>query len=259
MKNIIFDVDDTLYNLMEPFEKAHKELMAARTDADCEELFEASRTYSDEAFCMSREGKISEDEEFAYRVQKTYADVGVEVSKEEAKQFEERYRYYQKHIQVPEITKQILDHCKENYRIGILTNGTTKNQGKKLETLGLDHWFNPKTMFISDSIGAAKPDVKAFHTVQKEMKIDPEETWFIGDTFEIDVVGAAAVLMMTSPLLNVSNFISFAFSSPFKILAAILPVCFPNFTKSIPTQATHPNFTCSTSDPKTGIFNLFAF
>ena len=108
MKNIIFDVDDTLYNLMEPFEKAHKELMAARTDADCEELFEASRTYSDEAFCMSREGKISEDEEFAYRVQKTYADVGVEVSKEEAKQFEERYRYYQKHIQVPEITKQIL-------------------------------------------------------------------------------------------------------------------------------------------------------
>ena len=165
MKNIIFDVDDTLYNLMEPFEKAHKELMAARTDADCEELFEASRTYSDEAFCMSREGKISEDEEFAYRVQKTYADVGVEVSKEEAKQF-------------------------ENYRIGILTNGTTKNQGKKLETLGSDHWFNPKTMFISDSIGAAKPDVKAFHTVQKEMKLDPEETWFIGDTFEIDVVGA---------------------------------------------------------------------
>ena len=56
---------------MEPFEKAHKELMAARTDADCEELFEASRTYSDEAFCMSREGRISEDEEFAYRVQKT--------------------------------------------------------------------------------------------------------------------------------------------------------------------------------------------
>ena len=39
---------------MEPFEKAHKELMAARTDADCEELFEASRTYSDEAFCMTK-------------------------------------------------------------------------------------------------------------------------------------------------------------------------------------------------------------
>ncbi|MFR7528726.1 MAG: hypothetical protein ACLUU0_01730 [Anaerostipes hadrus] len=105
MKNIIFDVDDTLYDLMEPFEKAHKELMADRTDADCEGLFKASRTYSDEAFCMSREGKISEDEEFTYRIQKTYADVAVEVSKEEAKQFEERYRYYQKHIHVPDEIK----------------------------------------------------------------------------------------------------------------------------------------------------------
>lgn len=60
---------------MEPFEKAIQRTDGSRTDADCEELFEASRTYSDEAFCMSREGKISEDEEFAYRVQKTYADV----------------------------------------------------------------------------------------------------------------------------------------------------------------------------------------
>lgn len=190
MKNIIFDVDDTLYDLMEPFEKAHKELMADRTDADCEELFKTSRTYSDEAFYMLREGKISKDEEFAYRIQKTYADAAVEVSKEEAKQFEERYRYYQKHIHIPEITKQILDYCKENHNIGILTNGTTKNQGKKLKTLGLDHWLDPNTMFISDSIGATKPDVKAFHTVQKEMNLEPEETWFIGDTFEVDVVGA---------------------------------------------------------------------
>ena len=190
MKNIIFDVDDTLYNLMEPFEKAHQEVMAERTDADCEELFKRSRTYSDEAFYLSREGKISKDEEFGYRIQKTYGDEGVEVSKEEIKKFEECYRYYQKHIHVPELTKEILDYCKENHNIGILTNGTTKNQGKKLETLGLDHWFDPKVMFISDSIGATKPDVKAFHTVQKEMDLNPEETWFIGDTFEVDVVGA---------------------------------------------------------------------
>ena len=88
MKNIIFDVDDTLYDLMEAFEKAHKEFFADKTKEDCEELFKRSRTYSDEAFYMAREGKISHDEEFAYRIQKTYKDSGIEVSKEEAKQFE---------------------------------------------------------------------------------------------------------------------------------------------------------------------------
>lgn len=45
-------------------------------------------------------------------------------------------------------------------------------------------------MFISDVIGYTKPDVKAFETVQEKMKLDPEETWFIGDTFEVDVIGA---------------------------------------------------------------------
>lgn len=190
MKNIIFDVDDTLYDLMEPFQKAHEELMSDRTNADCEELFKASRTYSDEAFYMAREGKISSDEEFIYRIKKTYQDVGVNVSKEEAKKFEERYRYYQNHIHVPETTTKILDYCKENHKIGILTNGTAKNQGKKLKTLGLSKWFKEENMFISDNIGATKPDVMAFKAVQESMNLNPEETWFIGDTFEVDVIGA---------------------------------------------------------------------
>ena len=48
MKNIIFDVDDTLYDLMEPFQKAHEELMEERTDAECEELFKASTHAGDD-------------------------------------------------------------------------------------------------------------------------------------------------------------------------------------------------------------------
>lgn len=191
MKNVIFDVDDTLYDLMEAFEKAHKELFADQTDTECEELFKRSRTYSDEAFYMAREGKISHDEEFAYRIQKTYADEGIEVSKEEAKHFEERYRYHQKHIHVPEMIKTLLSECKKQGKtIGILTNGTALYQGKKLETLKLADWFEKDKMFISDVIGFTKPDVRAFQTVQEKMNLDPKETWFVGDTFEVDVVGA---------------------------------------------------------------------
>ena len=96
---------------MEAFDKVHKEFFEDKTKEDCEELFKRSRIYSDEAFYMAREGKISHDDEFAYRIQKTYKDSGIEVSKEEAKQFD-------------------------------------------------------------------------------KMNLIPEETWFVGDTFEVDVVGA---------------------------------------------------------------------
>ena len=96
---IIFDVDDTIYNLMQPFFEAHNEIYGSRTDADCEQLFMASRIYSDEAFYMHERGEITAAEEFAYRIRKTYADVGIQVSDQEAAFFEERYRYYQQHIQ----------------------------------------------------------------------------------------------------------------------------------------------------------------
>lgn len=46
--NLIFDLDDTLYDLMGPFELVHKKLYADKTDADCTELFIKSRDYSDE-------------------------------------------------------------------------------------------------------------------------------------------------------------------------------------------------------------------
>jgi putative hydrolase of the HAD superfamily len=192
MKNIIFDVDDTLYDLMEPFAKAHEEMFASLTkDTECEELFKWSRTYSDEAFYLAAEGKIAKEDEFAYRIIKTYERAGIQVSGEDAKKFEERYRFYQKHLHLPKMTEKILDLCKE-HKIprGLLTNGTSKNQGKKLKVLALERWFDKENMFISEEVGAPKPDVRAFQAVQDSMHLQPKETWFIGDTFEVDVVGA---------------------------------------------------------------------
>lgn len=191
--NIIFDLDDTIYNLMEPFEKTHEEMYADRTDAPCEQLFMASRVYSDEAYYMEEKGLITREEEFAYRIQKTYADVDIEVSMEEAKQFEKRYRYHQKHIHVPEEMVEILDMCKkEGIFIGILTNGKSINQQKKIDALLLERWFPKEKIYISGDIGISKPDKRAFFAVQEGLLLNPEETWFVGDTFEVDVEGAKA-------------------------------------------------------------------
>ena len=191
MVKIIFDLDDTLYDLMEPFQKAHEEVFGDKTDADCEQLFMASRIYSDKAFYLVRDGKMPKKEEFAYRIRKTYQDAGLEPDREETDRFEKRYRYYQKHLHVPEGIRNILDFCvKQNMVIGILTNGTAVNQGKKIKVLGMERWFPKERIFISDEVGATKPDVRAFQAVEKSMGLDPEDTWFVGDTFEVDVDGA---------------------------------------------------------------------
>ena len=40
MKYLIFDLDDTLYDLSEPFRRAHAELFAERLGEDCNENFD---------------------------------------------------------------------------------------------------------------------------------------------------------------------------------------------------------------------------
>lgn len=191
MINIIFDVDDTLYNLMEPFARAHEELFADRTDASSDELFMASRSYSDVAFRLSREGKLPKEDEFAYRIQRTYRDVQIPLTREEAGLFEKRYRYYQNFIHVPPLMEQLLTECKERkLTMGVLTNGTEAAQGKKIKNLRLDRWFAPENIFISDVVGVSKPDARIFEFVGLQLDLHPADTWYIGDSFEMDVIGA---------------------------------------------------------------------
>ena len=54
--NIVFDVDDTMYDLMEPFRMAHERYFADRTMADCAGLFDQSRIYSDVILEQERQG-----------------------------------------------------------------------------------------------------------------------------------------------------------------------------------------------------------
>ena len=44
--NLIFDVDDTMYDLMWPFQKAFEKVLADKTDVGCEAFFSRSRECS---------------------------------------------------------------------------------------------------------------------------------------------------------------------------------------------------------------------
>lgn len=187
----VFDLDDTLYDLMEPFQRAHNELFAVRTEVPCQQLFLSSRRYSDEAFYQWVQGLISKKEEFSYRIRKTYEAVGVTVSEEEIQEFEAKYRAYQKEIHLPDKMISLLEDLK-NKRISmaILSNGKNKDQKKKVESLGITNWISEEKIFISENLLAPKPDVRAFQTVEQKLQLNPEDTWFVGDTYEVDIVGA---------------------------------------------------------------------
>ena len=187
---LIFDLDDTLYDLSEPFRRCHKELFADILGEDCSELFRMSRVYSDEILELEKQGKIPFEDTFYHRIKKTYADAGLDVNRETADQFEEKYRYYQAHITVPEGIKVMLDTCKEaGIPMAILSNGKIKGQGNKIRALDMYRWFTEDKIFISEVTGFIKPDIEVFRYAQEQLNLKPEDIWYVGDTYDADVLG----------------------------------------------------------------------
>lgn len=188
---LIFDLDDTLYDLADPFYKAHKEIFPDYPELDCNQLFLMSRVHADEILHKEREGLIPREETLYLRIQRTYADAGILPEKEVINAFQEQYRYYQKHISLPEEIACLLDRCKElEIPMYILSNGKSIEQRNKIRALGLERWFHEKEIFVTEEIGYLKPHIRAFKGVEEATDAAPENIWYVGDTYAADVIGA---------------------------------------------------------------------
>lgn len=189
--NLIFDLDDTIYNLMGPFQIAHEAVFADKTDVDCGEIFMQSRIVCDDILTKEKAGLIPPEECFYQRIKILYQEYGVEADRETVAEFEKIYRSHQGKIHPFQTVTEILDFCKEKeINMAVLTNGREKNQKNKAASLGLDRWFPNDRIFISGAIGHQKPEPGAFLYVQEKLQLDPKDTWYIGDTYDFDIEGA---------------------------------------------------------------------
>jgi putative hydrolase of the HAD superfamily len=78
-------------------------------------------------------------------------------------------------------------------KLGVVTNGRTDKQRRKLDALGLRDRLG--VVLISEEFGVGKPDESIFCAAAAELAVFPRECMFIGDNPEKDVRGAAAVGM----------------------------------------------------------------
>jgi putative hydrolase of the HAD superfamily len=76
---------------------------------------------------------------------------------------------------------------------GLLTNGPSWMQRRKVELLGLDRELD--AIGISEELGASKPDPAAFAATLELMGAAPDDTVMVGDHLDWDVRGALAAGM----------------------------------------------------------------
>ena len=126
--NVIFDVDETLYNMTQPFERAFKEIWQDKYDIDMYELYTASRIHSDRVFDQVMAGTMTVDGAGVYRMQHAMRDFGFEITEEEALEFQHVYRKHQQHLDISKTMERILNLLKERgVSLAILTNGETNS------------------------------------------------------------------------------------------------------------------------------------
>lgn len=192
MKALIFDVDDTLYDQIQPFERAlERHIEVAREQI--EPLYLSFRRYADEVFEATATGKMSLKDSHIYRMKHALADFGYQVSDATALAIQIDYDYFQGQIELSPVFPEIFSWCQaQGIAMGIITNGPYRHQLRKIRTMGLVNWFELEHVLISGQVGITKPNPAIFQLMEERLGMSGEDICYLGDSFGNDVVGAKA-------------------------------------------------------------------
>jgi HAD superfamily hydrolase (TIGR01549 family) len=101
----------------------------------------------------------------------------------------------------PDPTVQaMLERLSTRYKLAILSNGGAAGQRDKLARADLARHFDPHAIFISDEIGATKPDAAIFEAALAACGCsdDPRAAVMVGDTPMHDLLGARSAGLYTA-------------------------------------------------------------
>ena len=136
-KNIVFDLDDTLYDHQLPFKRSVEKCFPTIDIQQIDNIYKRFRYWSDVAFPKYTKKLISIEQLRIFRCQKTMEEFGIDsISRTEALDFQADYEYELDQItMIPEIHQLLLALHKNRIPIGILTNGPVDLQSRNSKVL----------------------------------------------------------------------------------------------------------------------------
>ncbi|MBQ2809022.1 MAG: YjjG family noncanonical pyrimidine nucleotidase [Bacteroidaceae bacterium] len=196
-KNLFIDLDDTLYDFSAASREAFKEtydlLHYERFFDSFDHYMSIYSPYNLELWGLYGEGKITKEELNRRRYSHPLETVGITDPGLAATFCREALsRIPTKGNLVPGAT-ELLEYLRPKYRMFILSNGFKELQSRKMQTAGIDGYFD--ALILSEDIGVNKPNRELYEHALQSTDSRLEESIMIGDMFETDIVGAANIGM----------------------------------------------------------------
>ncbi|EFM12470.1 HAD-superfamily hydrolase, subfamily IA, variant 1 [Paenibacillus curdlanolyticus YK9] len=194
IKHYFFDMDDTIYDQLEPFRLSlvNEGIWVDKDRADFEALYKRVRYHSDELWDDYCAGKLTLEATRRLRLQLAFEELQTPIDDAYADVLQAAYEREQRSIKPYSGILPLFQALREKgCDIGVITNGPVKHQTNKINALGIEPHVNDGWLFVSDAVGIAKPDPRIFHEVNRMTGTLPENCLYIGDNWRNDIVGAS--------------------------------------------------------------------
>lgn len=198
-KHLFFDLDHTLWdfdaNARTTLEQLHLDLNLPEKGIHDFDLFHKNYlAHNERLWTKYRNGHIKQDELRLKRMWLALLDFQI-ADEALAKQMSELFLQLlpTRTILFPD-TVEVLTYLKEKgYHLHLITNGFEETQHCKLRSCGLDRFF--KVVVTSECSNSLKPQREIFEYAMNKTGATVEESLMIGDTLDVDVLGALNVGM----------------------------------------------------------------
>lgn len=100
----------------------------------------------------------------------------------------------------PDVTSTLKELKKRNCKLGILTDGNVERQKRKIKLLGLDRFFD--VIVFTKELDNPKPSEIPFQEAINKLEVSPQKSFYVGDNPLIDFEGAKKMGMKTVRVLK---------------------------------------------------------
>ena len=182
----MFDLDDTLLD----FQKAERIAVSKilrDMGMDCtEQVLERYHVLNQAQWKRLELGELTLEQVKTTRYQLLFQELGMDLSPVDATAKYEHYLGMGHYFL--EGAPEILETLKEKYHLYLVSNGTPAVQHSRLESAGIEHYFDG--IYISQEIGHKKPDASFFaYCFAQHPDMKKQETVIVGDSLTSDILG----------------------------------------------------------------------
>lgn len=188
-KFIYFDLDDTLLDHKRAERNAlldihcHFDLFS---EAEPQQLVDVYQQVNSNQWSLYSQARVTREQLQRNRFEMTLQELGLDSTSFD-KVGSQYMQYYRKHWQWIGGAQEAFRKIREEYNVGILTNGFAETQKLKFERFDL--YSQAEHLVISEEVGVMKPHPDVFEHATKLTGYAPDEIFYIGDSYSSDVVG----------------------------------------------------------------------